>query len=66
MLSNICDIEFVWLLFEMERGKYNKRVDIFFCVVYRSKEFIVFIELEGGVIGVNVDRDWINGNGCLL
>lgn len=50
----------------MERGKPNKRADISLCAVYRSKEPTASIELEGGVTGVNADRDWTNGNGRLL
>lgn len=50
----------------MERGKHNKRADISLCAVYRSKEPTASVELEGGVTGVDADRDWTNGNGRLL
>lgn len=50
----------------MERGKHNKRAYSLLCVVYRSKEPTASVELEGGVTGVDADRDWTNGNGRLL
>lgn len=50
----------------MERGKPNKKADISLCAVYRSKKPTASVKLEGGVTGVDADRDWTNGSGRLL